>query len=126
MESLQFSFIVNVTDLSCNNETATSDDDDDDSDTDGDGIGNGDVDPDDTSICGTDGNSYPSTCHMLQTSNDVQVLHAGRCNASRCKGGQVSNCFIDITPFIDIDIKNNLLFANTCDMTLLNYVGLWY
>ena len=88
-----FSLIVNVTDLDCSNETVSnSTDDDDDSDTDGDGIGNGDVDPDDTSICGTDGNTYSSICHMVQTSNDVQVLHAGHCNASRCKGGRVSNC----------------------------------
>lgn len=58
-------------------------------DSDGDGIGDGDVDPADTSVCGTDGNTYSSTCHMLQSGGDVQVLHAGRCNATQCAGGPV-------------------------------------
>ena len=81
-----------MTDLACSNVTisTTTRDNDTDSDTDGDGIGNGDIDPDDTSVCGDDGNTYASTCHMIQTTNNVQVLHAGRCNSSRCKGGPVS------------------------------------
>ena len=97
MQSLQFSCIVNVTNLFCTNETTTmtrSDDDDNDSDSDGDGIGNGDVDPDDTSICGTDGNTYPSICRMLQSTVNVTTLHAGHCNALRCKGGRVSNVLL--------------------------------
>ena len=82
-----------MTDLVCSNETMVPNDDDDtDSDTDGDGIGNGDIDPDDTSVCGDDGNSYRSTCHLLQNTVNVTIVHAGKCNALRCKGGPVSHC----------------------------------
>ena len=71
-----------------------NDDDDTDSDTDGDGIGNGDVDPDDTSVCGDDGNTYASTCHLLQNTVNVTIVHAGKCNAPSCKGGPVSHCLL--------------------------------
>ena len=55
-----------------------------------DDIGDGDIDPNDTSVCATDGNTYRSVCHLLQNTVNVQVLHAGRCNDTKCRGGPVS------------------------------------
>lgn len=88
---------VNITSLPCNgdpmvNETNNYDNG---SDSDGDGLGDGDPDPDDTSVCATNGKTYSAICHLLQNTANVNVLHAGRCNASQCKGGPVS--FIILT-----------------------------
>ena len=40
-------------------------------------------------VCGSNGQSYNSTCHLLQYTAGVQVAHAGRCNDTRCSGGMV-------------------------------------
>lgn len=47
-------------------------------------------DPSSTDICGSDGRTYQSLCHLIQTSNNVRVLYAGPCNTSECQTGQVS------------------------------------
>ena len=43
-----------------------------------------------SAVCGDDGKTYASICHLLQTSAGVQVEHSGRCDRSECSGGQVS------------------------------------
>lgn len=69
--------------------TDANDSDAGDSTGDKDQLGSGDVDGDDTTVCGTDGKTYPSVCHLLQNTVNEHVLHAGRCNASQCSGGPV-------------------------------------
>ena len=54
-------------------------------------LGTGDVDPEDTRVCGTDGNTYSSICQLLQETVNVNVHYAGRCNSSHCRGGPVSS-----------------------------------
>ena len=84
---------VNITSLECENNTAVIDSDSNSLEGDNDDIddiGDGDIDPNDTSVCATDGNTYRSVCHLLQNTVNVQVLHAGRCNDTKCRGGPVS------------------------------------
>lgn len=101
---------VNISEITCNyisdaeiSDAGISDADDNDAGTtdandsdagdstgDKDQLGSGDVDADDTTVCGTDGKTYPSVCHLLQNTVNEHVLHAGRCNASQCSGGRVS------------------------------------
>ena len=90
---------VNITSLECENNTAVIESDSNSSEGDNDDIGDigdiddigdGDIDPNDTSVCATDGNTYRSVCHLLQNTVNVQVLHAGRCNDTKCRGGPVS------------------------------------
>ncbi len=40
-------------------------------------------------ICGSDGETYRSLCHLLQTTNNVRVAHAGSCTSAECQGGEV-------------------------------------
>ena len=47
-------------------------------------------DTDSTQVCGTDGVTYRSICHLIQTTTGIQVLYAGECNATDCNQGQVS------------------------------------
>ena len=54
-------------------------------------LGSGDVDPADTRVCGTDGKTYSAVCQMLQRTANINVRHAGRCNSSACRGGEVSD-----------------------------------
>ncbi len=62
------------------------------------GSGSGDLTPiiaaddaDSTLVCGTDGQTYDSICHLIQTSINVQVLFAGDCNDTECDQGEVSD-----------------------------------
>ena len=94
MASVYFS-LVNVTSLPCDfsNDDGSDNDDDDDDENDNesdDEIGTGDVSPNDTSVCGSDGNSYPAICHVIPNYANVHVLHAGRCDDNECRGGPVS------------------------------------
>ena len=87
---------VKVPELSCNyrDDNASrdaSDSDDEDQTGNPDELGSGDVDASDTTVCGTDGRTYPSVCHLLQNTINEHVLHAGRCNANQCRGGPVRN-----------------------------------
>lgn len=84
-------FAVNVTELNCEDtEDEMSEGRDEDGEDNTDELGTGDVDPDDTRVCGTDANTYPGVCQMLQRTANVNVRHAGKCNASVCRGGPVS------------------------------------
>ncbi len=53
-------------------------------------VGTGNVDATDTSICGSNGVSYPAICHVIPNYASVSVLHAGRCDDYNCRGGAVS------------------------------------
>lgn len=88
---------MNITSLPCDGDPMVNETNNNDNggDSDGYGLGDGDTDPDDTSICATNGKTYSGICHLLQNTANVHVFHAGRCNASQCKGGPVS--FIVIT-----------------------------
>ena len=46
-------------------------------------------DPESTSVCGSDGVTYQSLCHLLQTSTNVRVLYAGPCDTPDCQTGEV-------------------------------------
>ena len=40
-------------------------------------------------MCGSDGNTYSSTCHLLQQAAGVNISYGERCNDVKCSGGQV-------------------------------------
>ena len=81
---LKFYFnAVNISDLLCDNETSTSSSEPEEDGNDSE-LGTGDVDPEDTRVCGTDGNTYSSICQLLQETVNVNVHYAGRCNSSHC------------------------------------------
>ena len=42
-------------------------------------------------MCGSDNNTYPSICNLLQTTVDVQIAHSGACESEECtRYGEVS------------------------------------
>ncbi len=41
-------------------------------------------------VCGSDNQTYSSLCNLLQTSRDVDVVHAGACEDEKCRTGPVS------------------------------------
>ena len=41
-------------------------------------------------VCGTDNNTYPSVCSLLQRTSGVRVAHAGACDIPECRSGPVS------------------------------------
>ena len=43
-----------------------------------------------TAVCGTNGITYPSLCHLLQDTGNEAVAYAGGCNREDCQGGPVS------------------------------------
>lgn len=45
-------------------------------------------------VCGDDGRTYSSLCHLLQTSSGVSVAHPGPCDDPECQGGEVSKCIL--------------------------------
>lgn len=50
-------------------------------------------DTESTEVCGTDGVTYRSICHLIQTTSNIQVLYAGHCNAADCNQGQVRKLY---------------------------------
>lgn len=84
-------FAVNITQLSCEDTNSTATDEEEEvAQQVSTELGTGDVDPADTRVCGTDGNTYPAVCQLLQRATNINVRYAGRCNSSRCRGGLVS------------------------------------
>ena len=82
---------MNITSLSCEDTNGTTTDEEEEvAQVVSDELGTGDVDPTDTRVCGTDGTTYPAVCQLLQRTTNINVRYAGRCNSSRCRGGQVS------------------------------------
>lgn len=58
--------------------------------------GDGDIisiedDEESTAVCGADGQTYASVCHLLQTSPYVRILHAGACDVGECQARKVSS-----------------------------------
>lgn len=79
---------MNITELPCDFTTTFTSNPSDNPD---DGqIGSGDIDPDNTAVCGSDGNSYLAICHIIPNYPRVYVIHAGQCNDNNCRGGSVS------------------------------------
>ena len=88
---LKFHFnTVNISDLLCDDDTSSSTPEPEQEDNDSE-LGTGDVDPEDTRVCGTDGNTYSSICQLLQQTVNVNVHYAGQCDSSHCRGGPVSS-----------------------------------
>ncbi len=44
-------------------------------------------------ICGSDGQTYQSLCHLIQATSNVVVLHDGPCNNPECQNGKVGMHF---------------------------------
>ena len=44
----------------------------------------------DTSVCGTNGQTYPSLCRLLQDTGNEGVAYAGECDREECDGELVS------------------------------------
>ena len=45
----------------------------------------------DSSVCATNGVTYPSLCRLLQDTGNEAVAYAGECDRDECAGGPVSN-----------------------------------
>ena len=41
-------------------------------------------------LCGTNGVTYSSLCHLLQDTGNEGVAYVGACGSEECNGGQVS------------------------------------
>lgn len=41
-------------------------------------------------LCGTNGVTYPSLCHLIQDTGNEGVAYAGACNSDKCNSGNVS------------------------------------
>lgn len=42
------------------------------------------------SVCGTNGQTYPSLCQLLQDTGNEGVAYVGECDREECDGGSVS------------------------------------
>jgi hypothetical protein len=54
-------------------------------------------------ICGTNGVTYPSLCHLIQDTANEGVAYAGACDSDECSGGSVSQQWV---PKMDRDLIN--------------------
>ena len=48
-------------------------------------------DDDTSSVCATNGVTYPSLCRLIQDTGNEAVAYAGECDREECQGGPVSN-----------------------------------
>lgn len=62
-------------------------------------------------VCGTDNQTYKSLCHLLQTSVNVHILHAGACNTGECRAMKVQQFSIFCYTIVN--------FGNTCHCTVI-------
>ena len=51
-----------------------------------------------TMLCGTNGVTYPSLCHLLQDTRNEGVAYVGSCGSEECSGGNVSSatCILSV------------------------------
>lgn len=66
-------------------------------------------------VCGTDNNTYPSVCSLLQRTSGVRVAHAGACDIPECRSGPV--CGTDGVTYPNICVLRSWGTAR------LDYVG---
>ena len=70
-------------------------------------------------MCGTNGETYPSLCELLQDTGNEGVAYAGECDREECEGGEVS------TPSQKHTITPSHKYTATFSHMLLFCAGVW-